>query len=134
MALNITLKPGESFIINGTLIRNGNKAGKLTILTPCRMLRETEIIREEEVDTPCKQLWMTMQVIHLSEDPQEAYALLLRQVSEVVSEMPSAALYIAAMLEALDQKLTHKALKEVKQLVWHEQELLDRQREQAIMA
>jgi flagellar protein FlbT len=127
MALSITLKPGELFVINGTLIRNGDKAGKLFIETQCRMLRESEIIREEEVDTPCKQLWMTVQVIHLTDHPGEASTLLLSQAAEIVRLMPSAAPYIAAMNKALDEKQTHKALKEVKRLVQHERELRETQ-------
>lgn len=125
MSLSITLKPGELFVINGTLIRNGGKAAKLTIETQCRMLRETEIIREDEVDTPCKQIWMTLQIIHLSDNPAEAYALLLAQIAEITALMPSSAPYIAALNNALQENHTHKALKEVKRLVQHERELME---------
>ncbi|GJD33607.1 flagellar biosynthesis repressor FlbT [Methylobacterium aerolatum] len=125
MSLSITLKPGELFVINGTLIRNGGKAAKLTIETQCRMLRETEIIREDEVDTPCKQVWMTLQLIHLSEPSAETQALLLSQIAEIAAMMPSAAPYVAAILAALDESHTHKALKEVKRLVQHERELAE---------
>ncbi len=131
MALSITLKPNELFVINGTLIRNGGKGAKLHIETPCRMLRETEIIREDEVDTPCKQIWMTIQVIHLSDDPAQATVLLLSQIAELARLMPSSAPFIAAVMKALDEKQTHRALKEVKRLVQFEREMLDPQTDQA---
>lgn len=125
MALIVQLKPDERFVINGTLIRNGSRGCKLHIETHCRILRETEIIREEEIDTPCKQIWMTLQVIHLAEDPSEAHTLLLSQVAEITKRMPSSGPFVAAIMKALDDKQTHRALKEVKLLVQHERELGD---------
>src|SRR4051794_26669256 len=109
MALRITLKPNERLVINGTLIRNGSRSGEILIETACRMLRESEIIHEEEVDTPCKQIWMTMQVLHLAEDPIDAHALLFAQATELMKQMPSSAPYIAAMSKALEENQTHKA-------------------------
>lgn len=127
MALSIVLKPNEYFVINGTLIRNGDRSTKLSIETHCRILRESESIREDQVDTPCKQIWMTLQVIHLSEEPSEAYTLLLSQIAEISKVMPSSAPFIAAIIKALDAKHTHHALKAVKQLVQHEREMLAQQ-------
>lgn len=127
MALRLTLKPNERIVVNGTLIRNGGRAGEIIIETHCRMLRESEIIREEEVDTPCKQIWMTMQVLHLADDPSEAHTLLLTQATELMKVMPSAAPFIAAMSSAIEEAHTHKAIKEVKRLVQHERDILDQQ-------
>lgn len=134
MALRITLRPLERIIINGALIRNGNRAGELLIETQCKFLRESEIIREEEVDTPCKQLWMTMQVLHLAEDPAEPQILLFKQATELLKTMPSAAPFIAAMSKALDENYTYKALKEVRQLVFHERDLTEEKRNKSQVA
>jgi flagellar protein FlbT len=134
MALRLTLKPNERIVVNGTLIRNGGRAGEIIIETHCRMLRESEIIRKEEVDTPCKQIWMTMQVLHLADDPSEAHTLLFTQATELLKVMPSAAPYIAAMSSAIEEGHTHKAIKEVKRLVQHERELLERTAERSIVA
>src|SRR6195952_6043139 len=101
MALRLTLKPNERIVVNGTLIRNGGRAGEIIIETHCRMLRESEIIREAEVETPCKQIWMTMQVLHLAEDPAEAQTLLFTQATDLMKMMPTAAPYIAAMSQAI---------------------------------
>lgn len=134
MALRLTLKPNERIVVNGTLIRNGGRAGEIIIETHCRMLRESEIIREEEVDTPCKQIWMTTQVLHLADDPSEAHKLLFTQATELMKVMPSAAPYIAAMSSAIEEGHTHKAIKEVKRLVQHEREMMDRKHEQSNVA
>jgi flagellar protein FlbT len=134
MALRLTLKPNERIVVNGTLIRNGGRAGEIIIETHCRMLRESEIIREEEVDTPCKQIWMTVQVLHLADDPSEAHTLLFTQATELMKVMPSAAQYIAAMSSAIEEGHTHKAIKEVKRLVQHERELLEQNMEHSKVA
>jgi flagellar biosynthesis repressor protein FlbT len=134
MGLRITLKPRERLIINGALIRNGDRAADFLIETRCRFLRESEIIREEEVDTPCKQLWMTLQVLHLAEDPEELHALLFKQATDLMQAMPSAASYIAAISRALEEGLTHKALKEAKLLVQHEHEVASNRGQSAQVA
>jgi len=134
MALRLTLKPNERIVVNGTLIRNGGRAGEIIIETQCRMLRESEIIREDEVDTPCKQIWMTMQVLHLADDPSEAHTLLFTQATELMKVMPSAAPYIAAMNSAIEEGHTHKAIKEIKRLVQHERELLEQNAEHSKVA
>lgn len=134
MTLRITLKPNERLVINGTLIRNGSRSGEILIETACRMLRESEIIREEEVDTPCKQIWMTMQVLHLAEDPAEAQTLLFTQAADLMKVMPTSASYIAAMSKALEEGHTHKALKEVKRLVQHEREILEQKQNRSRVA
>lgn len=123
MALRITLKPYERMIINGALIRNGDRNHDFIIETQCKFLRESEIIREEEVDTPCKQLRMTMQVLYLAEDPSKYQALLLQQASEVLNAMPSAAPYISAMSKHLEAGQPYKALKEARLLANHEHTL-----------
>ena len=122
MALRITLKPRERLIINGALIRNGDRNADILIETSCRFLRESETIHESEVDTPCKQLWMTLQMIHLSEGPEDGFNLLFAQATEILKAMPSAAPYVAEISQALDEKHTHKALKVAKRLVRHESE------------
>jgi flagellar biosynthesis repressor protein FlbT len=122
MGLRISLKPWERLLVNGALIQNSDRKTDLYIETRCRFLRESEIIRESEVDTPCKQLWLTLQVLHLAEDPEAPHALLFRQATDLMTTMPSAAPYIAEISRALEEGATHKALKAVKLLVQHERE------------
>lgn len=126
MPLSIDLKPFERLIINGASIRNGDRRSSFLIETHCRFLRETEIIYESEVDSPCKKLWLTLQVLHLSEQPKEVEDQFYTQAVEVMRLMPSAASYIAEIKIALDENHTHKALKAAKRLVQHEREQYDK--------
>ncbi|MRI57776.1 flagellar protein FlbT [Methylobacterium sp. DB1607] len=125
MPLRITLKPHEAIIINGVSLRNGGKSADFLIETHCKFLREGEIIRESEADTPCKKLCVTLQIIHLSGDPTDAINLFFRQAVDVMKIMPSSAPFMAEIQTALIEKQTHKALKAGRQLVYHERDLLE---------
>ena len=131
MPLRFTLKPYERLIINGAAIRNGGRSADFLVETHCKFLRESEIIHESEADTACKQLCVTLQVIHLSDDPAWAEDLFYEQANAILRAMPSAAPYLTAVSEALDARQTHKAIKAGKRLVAYEADLLKRVRTDA---
>lgn len=124
MPLRITLKPFERLIINGALIKNGSRNSDFLIENQCKFLREGEIIHESEANTPCKKLCVTLQVIHLSEDTVELENLFFQQAVDVMKMMPSAALFMTAIQDALAENNTHAAIKAGRQLVYHERDLL----------
>ncbi|ACL56484.1 flagellar biosynthesis repressor FlbT [Methylobacterium nodulans] len=124
MPLRITLKPHERLIINGAAIRNGDRAADLLIETQCRFLRESEIIRESEADTAAKRLCVTLQVIYLADNPAEVEDLLVRQSTEILRAMPSAAPYLLAIQDEVAARRYHRALKCGRDLVAHERTLL----------
>ena len=126
MPLRFTLKPYERLIINGAAIRNGARNADFLVETQCKFLRESEIIRESEADTACKRLCVTLQVIHLSDQPADAVTLFYAQANTILRAMPSAAPHLTAISEALDERQTHKAIKAGKRLVAYEAELLKR--------
>lgn len=122
MGLRIELKPYERLIINGAAIRNGDRRSDFLVENHCKFLRESEIIYEGEVDSPCKQLWLTLQVIHLSDESQQTENLFFAQASELLGVMPSAAPYLAEIERALSEKQTYKAIKAIKKLIAHERD------------
>ncbi|WP_411904199.1 flagellar biosynthesis repressor FlbT [Methylorubrum thiocyanatum] len=124
MPLRITLKPFERLIINGALIKNGSRNSNFLIENQCKFLREGEIIHESEADTPCKKLCVTLQVLHLSEDPAEVENLFFHQAVDIMKMMPSAAPFMSVIQNALAEQNTHAAIKAGKQLVYHERDLL----------
>ncbi|NEU14855.1 flagellar protein FlbT [Methylobacterium sp. BTF04] len=125
MPLRITLKPFERLIINGASIRNGGRNADFLIETQCQFLRESEILHESEADTACKTLCVTLQVIHLSDDPSDAKALLMEQALRILAAVPSMAPHLLAIQTAVDEGQTHRAIKLGKALVAYERSLLD---------
>ena len=120
MPLKIELKPSERLIINGALIRNLDRKAMLLVEGRCKFLRESEIIRESEADTPCKKLCVTLQVLYLADDPSAPENLFVQQSTALLGLMPSAGPYLLAIHDAIAAQEYHRAIKLGKQLVAHE--------------
>ena len=43
MPLKLSLKPGETFVVNGAVVRNGDRRGVLLLENRARVLREKDI-------------------------------------------------------------------------------------------
>jgi flagellar protein FlbT len=52
MPLKLSLKPGETFIVNGAVVRNGERRGVLLLETQARILREKDILQPADATTP----------------------------------------------------------------------------------
>ena len=117
MPLRLELKPYERLIINGALLRNGDRRSTFLIETQCKFLRESEIITESEADTPCKQLHLTLTVIYLADDPAQGIDLFFRQATDLIRRTPAAAPQVAAIAGAVEAGEFYKALKLSRKLV-----------------
>ena len=117
MPLRLELKPYERLIINGALIRNGDRRSTFLIETQCKFLRESEIITETEADTACKQIHLTLTVIYLADDPASGIDLFFQQAAELIRLVPAAAAQIAAIAEAVEAGTFYPAIKLGRKLV-----------------
>lgn len=120
MALRIELKPSERLIINGALIRNLDRRSTFLVETQCKFLRESEIIRETDADTPCKKLCVTLQVLYLADDPAPAENLLVLQSTEILKMMPGATPLLLEIHDEIAAKNYHRAIKVGKRLIEYE--------------
>lgn len=117
MPLRLELKPFERLIINGALLRNGDRRSTFLIETQCKFLRESEIITESEADTACKQLHLTLTVIYLADDPAQGIDLFFRQATDLIRLAPAAAPQVAVIAEALESSAFYRAIKLGRKLV-----------------
>ena len=75
MPLKLSLKPGETFVVNGAVVRNGDRRGVLLLETQARVLREKDILRPAEATTPAGRAYSAvMQMYLLGEVDGPAYA------------------------------------------------------------
>jgi flagellar protein FlbT len=125
MALRLDLKPHEGFLINGALIRNGARRTDFLIETHCKFLRESEVIKESEADTPAKRLCVTLQILYLADDPTEAEELFIAQATEILRAAPAMAAHLMAIHDEITEKRYHRAIKRGRELVAYERELAD---------
>jgi flagellar protein FlbT len=117
MPLRLELKPFERLIINGALIRNGDRRSTFLIETQCKFLRESEIITESEADTACKQIHLTLTVIYLADDPAAGTSRISSPACRKNRSMPAAAPQIAAIAEAVEAGTFYPAIKLGRKLV-----------------
>lgn len=65
MPLKLSLKPGETFVVNGAVIRNGDRRGVLLLETHARVLREKDLMRTEDATTPAKRAYFSVMQMYL---------------------------------------------------------------------
>ena len=65
MALVIDLKPGEKILIGTAVITNDKQRTRIHIAGEAPILREKDVLQEEECDTPCKKIYFLI-FIHQS--------------------------------------------------------------------
>src|SRR6266540_891627 len=89
VALKVELKPGERVIIGNALITNDDQRTRLTIEGDEPILRERDILAAREADTPCKKIYMTVQLMYLAGDPVKHQGLYLQLVRDILEAAPS---------------------------------------------
>jgi flagellar protein FlbT len=124
MALIIDLKPAEKIIIGTALITNDENRTRLHIEGAAPILREKDIMRESEADTPCKKIYLTVQLMYLSADPQKLHRLYFDQVHEIQQAAPSTATHFMKISDFILNDHYYKALKETRSLIAYEKELM----------
>jgi flagellar protein FlbT len=126
MPLRIDLKPNERLIIGNAAIRNGDRRASFVLETNTKFLRESEIITESEADTPCKKLYVLLQVIYLVDETFEAENGFAALAAQIMDAAPSTGSRIAAIHDCMASGEHYKALKLGRELVAYERELLAR--------
>ncbi len=124
MALIIDLKPNERVIIGGALITNDSIRTRLHIEGDAPILREKDILRESDANTPCKRIYMTLQLMYLSTKPETLHVLYFEQIKEVQNAAPSTALMFMEINNYILNNQYYKALKEAQKLIEYEESLL----------
>ena len=128
MTLKITLKPHEKMIIGGTVITNGNSMGcHLIIENKAPILREKDILSEDEANSPCRRLYFIIQLMYIDEQNlvlhQKKYWKL---VKELVKAAPSTVGIIDHISEEIVNGRYYQALKLSQKLIDYEQEVISR--------
>ncbi|HEX2752976.1 MAG TPA: flagellar biosynthesis repressor FlbT [Alphaproteobacteria bacterium] len=124
MALIIDLKPSERIIIGTALITNDDNRTRLHIEGAAAILREKDIMREEEANTPCKRIYFTVQLMYLSQEPAALHDAYFAQIRDIQNAAPSTSTFFMVINEHIMNGHYYKALKEARLLIEHEAELI----------
>ena len=126
MALKVELKPHERIIIGSCVITNTEQRTRLLIDGEnIPILREKDILTPETANTPAKLIYLAVQLMYISPDPQVNHGTYFNLLREIVTVMPSAWPIIEEINNHILAGDLYLALKEAKKLIAYEKKLLD---------
>jgi flagellar biosynthesis repressor protein FlbT len=73
MALKISLKPGEKFVVNGAVITNGDRRASLIIQNRVSILREKDILQASDANTPARRIYFPIMLMYLDDETSSQY-------------------------------------------------------------
>jgi flagellar protein FlbT len=127
MPLKLKLAPHESLIVNGAVMVNGDYRTSLIIRNFSHVMREKDVLREADANTPTRRLYFVVQTMLMQPPPSSA---LMRIYDELMAQLGGA--YVRdENLEMLREVATHvdagdyyKALSALQPLIAYEADLL----------
>ena len=126
MPLILTLKPGERVILAGAVIKNGATAAHLQIENQVTLLRQKDILTENEATTPCKKIYLVIQLMYIGDGlTTELAQVYWDLVRDVLAAAPSTNDLISQISAYILDSSFYSALKVAKKLISYEEELMN---------
>jgi len=126
MSLRLVLKPHEKVILGGAVITNGPSTTTFSVENSVPILREKDILTEEQADTYCKKLYLIVQLMYLGSVPNVDLANLYGElVTDLLIAAPSTKDLISTVTGYILDGKYYQALKQAQQLIQYEEELLN---------
>lgn len=127
MPLKLTLKPDEKVLVGTAVLVNAGQKSEIIIQNTVPVLREKDIITEENADTHAKTIYYM--ILNMYVDPSnesEYHKTYFKLVDQLISAIPDKR--ILAMVMSVSQKILegnhYHALKECKKLIKFEAEVM----------
>ncbi|MBV5337950.1 MAG: flagellar biosynthesis repressor FlbT [Deltaproteobacteria bacterium] len=125
MPLRLTLKPEERVIVGGAVIKNGHTVAHLLIENKVPLLREKDILTEAEATSPCRRVYLVVQLMYIGDGlTSELAQLYWDLVRDVLAAAPSTKDLISQISAYIVDTDFYPALKIAKKLISYEEELL----------
>jgi len=132
MALKITLKPGERIIVGGAVIKNGSSTTNLLVENPVPILRQRDILTREEADTPCKRIYLVVQLMYIDgTDLAAHHKIYWSLVKDLLKAAPSTLPFIDRISDLILGAKYYPALKMARKLIEYEEEVVRHARRSA---
>ena len=65
MPLKLDLRPHEKLFLGGAVLVNGDNRAQLAVLNDVPVLREKDILKDEDANTPCKRIYLAVQMMYM---------------------------------------------------------------------
>src|SRR5262245_34095212 len=125
--LAVKLKPGERLVVNGAVLRNGNSRNVIYFANRASILRERDIMQEEQATTPARRAYFVVQLMLLDRDDAEAYEPAFQLLVAALLRTFKAASILQALTDCahwVDAHDYYKALSALRTVLDYEAELL----------
>ena len=127
MALKLSLKPGEKMIIGGAVVKNGEARAELFIENKVPLLREKDILSENDAHTVAEKIYFTVQLMYIDqENLLNHHNTYWKYVQEMTKAAPSTIALIDQVSEMIVGSKYYQALKLSSQLIEYEKEIMSR--------
>lgn len=124
MPLRIDLGPHEKIFLNGAVVTNGATRASLTLLNDAAILREKDILTEETANTPCKRIYLAIQLMYMDGNNFPRYYEAYRSLATGWMQIaPDTAQRFKQIDEDLSCGRLYQALKLARGLIKYEKEL-----------
>ena len=127
MALKLSLKPGEKMILGGAVVKNGDSKTELFIENKVPLLREKDIMGENDAQTVAEKIYFTIQLMYID---QENLINHHNTYWNYVQDMSKAAPSTIALIDQISEKIVgnnyYQALKLSRKLIDYEKEIMSR--------
>lgn len=124
MALKVELKPHERIIVGNCVITNTDQRARLLIDGEnVPILRERDILTPETANTPAKLVYLAVQLMYISPDPQTQHGTYFNLVRDIVTAVPSAWPIIEGINNHIMSGDLYRALKDARKLIAYEDKL-----------
>ena len=125
MALVIDFKPGEKILIGEAVITNDKSRTRLHIAGNAQILREKDVMKEEDAQTLCEKIYFLIQCMYLAVDPTQYHKNYFDLAREIQKAAPTTSFMFMIINDKIIDGHYYKAMKEARELIKLEQELLN---------
>ena len=126
MPLKLILKPGEKVIINQAVILNGGEKTELVLQNKASVLRERDIMTEEDADSPAKKIYFSVQMMYMFPDKELYYQGKFKElVASFIEAVPSSSPILLDIGRKVIEDNLYSAMKDCKKLMRYEEEVLE---------
>lgn len=131
MALVIDLKPGEKILVGDAVITNDSQRTRLHIAGDSPIMREKDILQESDANSPCKKVYFLVQCMYMEGNSAPYHDTYFKLLQEIQQASPTCTIFFMQINEHIISENYYKALKIAKQLIQHEQEMIEHVTEQS---
>jgi flagellar protein FlbT len=88
MPLKLSLKPKEAVVVNGAVLRNGDRRGTILLQNHARVLRQKDVLQPEATQSPADHLYFAVMQMYLTGQTEGAlYDQAVTAIASIIDQV-----------------------------------------------